>query len=184
MRVIRYGFKLMWQEAPREMRRYGCGAVGSFDPKNAHGGVCWGWPKECQLTSNQAGAILYKIYQRRTMTWPQLKAIRKSLAYAYELTGGETHNGNYKRVGMIWPVMRETECVPVTNSQKPKLIPTVEELKEAFTSPWDPEHPWSLMEFLGGLVCAYDTFVNGLRSNEDMSRVKKSVERSVFPKRC
>ena len=118
------------------------------------------------------------------MTWPQLKAIRKSLAYAYELTGGETHNGNYKRVGMIWPVMRETECVPVTTSQKPKLIPTVEELKEAFTSPWDPEHPWSLMEFLGGLVCAYDTFVNGLRSNEDMSRVKKSVERSVFPKRC
>ena len=57
MRVIRYGFKLMWQEAPRLMTRYGYGKVGSFDPTNAHAGVCWAWPKECRMTSSQAGAI-------------------------------------------------------------------------------------------------------------------------------
>ena len=119
--------------------------------------------------------ILLHIYRRRTMTFPQMKAIRKSFAYAYELTGGETPKGNFKRVGSIWPVVLESECIPVTSSQKPKRIPEPEELKEAFTSPWKPDHSWCLMEFLTGLVEAYDLFINGYRSREDIERVKKSV---------
>ena len=41
---------------------------GSFDPNNGHNGVCWGWPKECNLTNTQARALLYDCYKSRLLT--------------------------------------------------------------------------------------------------------------------
>ena len=46
MRKIRYGFRLMWKAAPRFCRRYDIGAVGTYDPRNCHKGVMWGWPRD------------------------------------------------------------------------------------------------------------------------------------------
>ena len=68
LKNIRYGFTLMWRSSPRFMRRYKIGEKGSFDPLNCHGGVCWGWPKECNLTNTQARAILYDCYKSRLLT--------------------------------------------------------------------------------------------------------------------
>ena len=82
MKVLRYGFRLMWQEVPREMTRFKVGKVGSFDSKNHHGGVCWALPKECSLTNQQAKTILWEIWKKKSLTFTQMKAVRKSLAYA------------------------------------------------------------------------------------------------------
>ena len=174
MRVIRYGFKLLWREVPAMMRRYKVGKLNSFDPYNAHKGEIWGWPKECRLTSHQARTLLMKVYAKRTMTYPQMRSISKSLAYAYELSGGTVPLGNYAGVKQVWPLVRENECVPSTMSQKPEKIPEPEELKTAFSSPWTANHAWSLMLFLCGLISAGDLFVFGLRSREDIKRVKES----------
>ena len=179
MRVIRWGFKKMWQEVPSLMRKYNIGQVDSFDKLNAHGGKIWGWPKECHLTSTQAGKILLAMYRRRTLTFPALKAVRKSLAYAYELSDGTISKGNFKGVSKIWEVVLETECKPSGFSQRPERIPQPSELKDAFSSPWTPDHPWSLMEFVGGANAASDLFVFGLRSREDVRRVKESLTHEI-----
>ena len=87
MKNIRYGFRLMWREAPRLMRRYKVRKLDSFDRFNGHGGVCWGWPKECALTNAQARAVYFECYKNRNLTVAQMTVVRKSLAYAFELTG-------------------------------------------------------------------------------------------------
>ena len=84
MHVIRWGFKLMWKGAPRKMRRYNIGEVNSFDKKNAHGGIIWGWPKECHLTNFQAGEILFDCYKSKKFTLPMMKAIRKWRTVSYQ----------------------------------------------------------------------------------------------------
>ena len=128
MHVIRWGFKLAWKGAPREMRRYGVGEVGSFDPRNAHAGVCWGWPKECSLTDTQAKTIMLKCYRSRNFTYPMLCAIRKSMSYAWELRGGvkSKFQKNFKGVNSVWNAVKESECPGITMSQIPELIPTPE----------------------------------------------------------
>ena len=178
MHVIRWGFKLAWKGAPREMRRYNVGEIGSFDPNNAHGGVCWAWPKECSLTNRQAKAIMRVCYKNRTFTYPMLCAIRKSMSYAWELRGGvkTKDKKNFEGVDSVWEVIRESECPGVTMTQIPDRIPEPEENKVYFTKPWTTDHPWCLMDFLGGLVAANDLYLFGLRSREDVDRVKKSTD--------
>jgi len=175
MKVIRYGFRLQWQEAPREMTRFKIGKVDSFNPKNGQGGVCWGLPKECSLTNQQAKTILFEIWKKRSLTFPQMKAVRKSFAYAYELTGGPIPKGNFPGVNRVWDLVREEELPESTTTTLPQSIPTPDELKKAFTKEWTPQHPWCLMMWLQGLIQAYDLFVFGLRSREDVDRVKKST---------
>ena len=178
MHVIRWGFKLAWEGAPRLMRRYNVGEVDSFDPHNAHNGTCWGWPKECSLTNSQAQAIMLKCYRKRTFTYPMLCAIRKSMAYAWELRGGvkSKFQKNFKGVNSVWSAVKKSECPDNTMSQIPELIPTPQENKDYFSKPWTPEHPWCLMDYLGGRVAAGDLFHFGLRSREDVDRVKKSTQ--------
>ena len=176
MKNIRYGFRLMWQEVPADMRKYKVGAVGSFDPKNSHGGVCWGWPKECSLTNNQAKTILFNIYKKRSLTFPQMTVVRKALAYAYELSGGALPKGNYPGVKEVWDIVRPSELPESTTTTLPQRIPTPAELKRAFTKEWSPAHAWCLMRWLQGLIQASDLFIFGLRSREDIDRVKKSTK--------
>jgi len=178
MKVIRYGFKLCWQEVPDVMKRYKIGEVGSFNPKNGHGGVCWGLPKECSLTNSQAKTIMWEIWKKRSLTFPQMKVVRKSFAYAYELVGGPVFSNktkpNFPGVNSIWKHVKEGELPESQTTTIPQFIPTPAELKKAFTKGWSPQHSWCLMKWLQGLIQAYDLFVFGLRSREDVDRVKKS----------
>ena len=177
MKNIRYGFKLMWAQVPEVMRRYKIGEVDSFDPRNGQGGVCWGYPKECSLKNSQAKTILWDIWKKRSLTFPQMKKVRQSLAYAYELSGGPRvkPRGNYPGVNSAWDNVKEELCVESSTTTLPQSIPSMSELKKAFTKEWTPQHSMCLMEYLQGLVQAYDLFVFGLRSREDIDRVKKSV---------
>ena len=139
----------------------------------------WGWPKECKLTNNQAQKLMLTVYQKRTMTWGMMRSISKTLAYAYELTGGSVPQGNYPGVTSVWQLVRKPECVDSGKSQKPERIPEPKQLQVAFTKPWSRNHPWSLMQFLTGVVATNDAFVFGLRSNEDFKRVKDSRDHEL-----
>ena len=178
LKNIRYGFKLMWQEVPKLMKQYGIGQVGSFDPRNCHGGRCWGWPKECKLTDFQAHALLFDVYKRRNLTMPQMTVVRKSLAYAYELTGG-TPGGNFRGVKKVWEIVRPTALPKSTTTTLPEYVPTPEELKTAFTQKWTPESGMPYVKHCSGLVAGYHWSLFGLRSREDIDRVKRSVTHQV-----
>ena len=178
MKVIRYGFRLMWQEVPSVMKRFKVGAIDSFNPKNGHGGVCWGLPKECSLTNGQARTIMWEIWSKRSLTFPMMKAVRKSLAYAYELIGGPVLSNktkpNFPGANEIWKLVTPEQLPESCTTTIPQNIPTPAELKVAFTREWSTNHPWCLMRWLQGLVQAHDLFIFGLRSREDIDRVKKS----------
>ena len=161
----------MWQEVPNKMRWYNIGPVNSFDENNYHDGVCWGWPYECKLTNNQAKAILLAIWKKKTLTYSMMKGVRKSLAYAFELTGGAPGK-NYPGVAEVWAVVREDKLPESTTTTLPERVPSPRDLKKAFTTPWTPECSMSFMEHSTGLVAGYDCFCFGLRSREDVKKVK------------
>ena len=156
------------------MRRYRIGEVNSFDKTNCHGGVCWGWPKECNLTNLQARTLFFNSYKSGKLTIFQLIVVRKSLSFAFELTGG-LPGSNYKAVKEVWQVVEPSKTATQIHHVLPQKIPTVSELIRAFTRNWTPDHPLSFMEFVLGFVSANDLFVFGLRSTEDVRRVKMSV---------
>ena len=188
MKQLRYAFRLMWREAPSRMRKYNIKAEDEFDPKNSHGGSCWGWPNECKLTNVQARSIFYECYKRRQLTIHQLIVVRKGMAYAWELTGG-LPGGNYPGVKEVSKIVRESNLAEKINVVKPVRIPTPDELKLAFTKEWvhpddrplrfqklDPvESSMNLVQHCSGLVQAYDWACFGLRSVEDIKRVKRGV---------
>ena len=172
----RYGFRLMWLITPRTMRRFNIGIEGSFDVRNCHGGLCWGWPRECKLTNRQAKTIFNDIYKTRSLTLHQTIVVRKTLAYAFELTGG-TPGGNYPGVLEVWKVTKHKELAEPLGRVLPLRIPTVPEL-DVFGKNWTPGSSLSLVDYSSGYICAHDGFLVGLRSTEDFNRVKKSTEHS------
>ena len=174
LKKIRYAFRLMWQEVPKEMTRYRVGPVDSFDVNNVHRGTCWGWPKECALTNLQARTIFFNIYKRARLTIHQLIVVRKGLAYAYELTGG-TPGKNFPGVKEVWSVVREQTMAQQKHHVLPCRIPTPQELRIAFNKEWTPASPISLVGHCQSLVYVNDLFIFGLRSTEDVKRVKNSV---------
>ena len=175
MKQLRYGFKLMWREVPATMKRYRVGPVGSFDKNNGHDGKCWGWPSECKLTNVQAKGIFYGVYKRRRVTINQLIVVRKALAYAWELVGGAP-GGNFPGVKAVWKVVRADKLADALARVVPQRIPTVADLRKAFGKEWTRDSPLNLVKYKAGLIAAYDSKLCGLRSKEDIDRVKKSVD--------
>ena len=169
----RYGFRLMWKCAPREMRRFKVGTVGSFDENNVHGGECWGWPRECKLTKSQARTIYYTMYKTRELTIDQLCVVKKAFAHAWELVGG-TPGGNFPGVKEIWGIIRVGKTATKKHSVVPERVPTPEELRTPFNREWRPDSPMSLVKSCQGLLGAYDLFICGLRSTADVKRIKDS----------
>ena len=169
----RYGFRLLWKTVPRDMKRYGIGEVGSFDKDNCHRGVCWGWPKECHLTNLQARTLFFNCYKSEALTLHQLIVVRKSLSFAWELSGG-LPGGNYPSVKETWKIVRPEKTATQIHRVLPQRIPSVSELIRAFSKNWSVDHPLSFIEYCTGLVAANDLFIFGLRSTEDVRRVKMS----------
>ena len=153
------------------MKRYGIGEVGSFDPRNHHAGFAWGWPSECRLTNDQAKTIYFALWKSRALTIDQMIVVKKSFSFAFELANNKT--GNFPGVLGVHKFIRESELAPAYFTVKPKNIPTVEELT-VFGQNWSPECGISLVEYSSGLICAHDAFLFGLRSNEDVDRLKRS----------
>ena len=172
----RQGFKLMWDFAPEKCEQLGFGKPGSFGKLNGHEGKMWGWPKECTMTNMKAGKILLHLLNLKQLTMSQLEVVRKSLAYAYQLTGNTVTkwNKNWPEVYKVWKGVTEKKCTP-TRSTKPKLIPTPDVLKDVFTRPWDPQKSkLSLLDWIISKRAAYDTLLCGHRPNKDMEKMKNS----------
>ena len=175
VKQLKYGFKLLWEEVPATMRRYKVGKPGSFDPRNGFGGKCWGWPSECNLTENSAEGIFWDVFRKKSLTKHQMEVVSKALAFAHELQGGEPLS-NWKTVKRLKPVVKTATMAPPKGSVIPTKIPSVTEIETGFTREWSPECGQGIPEWSLGLVCAHDAFPCGLRSQEDVDRIKKSRE--------
>ena len=127
--------------------------------------------KECKLTNAQARAIFYACYKSRKFTFPMMRTMRKSFAYAFELIGAGKPRGNFPGVNDVWSIIRLDQLPDNITTTIPDRIPQPEEIKVAFTRGWTPDHPWCLMQFLGGMVAGHDWGIFGLRSREDIESI-------------
>ena len=181
LRQDRYGFTLMWHVVPDLLLKMGIKPWGSYDPNNSHAGRIWGWKKEVNLTEEKVKRIVYEILERNVLTLPQLGALRKALSYAWQLKQGvktytpQKHR-NWNAVKVLYGTISHKDLPESEETTLPEYIPTHEQLEKAFTSEWHPEHKMNYIEFESSLVCAYDTYLYGLRSNEDVKRVKNSKD--------
>ena len=176
----RYGYTLMWRTVPGEMRKHNLGEPGSFDPNNGHQGEVFGWKRECSMTDNKAKRILLACHRAGKLSFDQMKAVRRCLAYSWQLVGTRKDlvrkdQLNWPSIKRTWKVVKEDQC-PSDPSKKtlPTVIPTPDELKRAWMSSW---HPGMKMSLAKSVVCRrafFDLFVLGSRSNEDIKRLKES----------
>ena len=164
----------MWKHASRYMKRKGIPKPGEFDPRNIHGGQLWGTRRECKVTDKMAGEIIERVYESGKVGLDQLKQVRHSLSYAYYLTTG-IGGKNYPEVNAQWRSFKLAGLPGVRRPVLPTRIPTPQNLKTAFTTPWTPEHSMPLVLFAPGLLCSWDSQVFGLRPNVDIKKVKNST---------
>jgi hypothetical protein len=125
------------------------------------------------MTNARARSLYHAIYKAKQLTYHQMIVVRKAFAYAFELSGG-TPGGNFPGVKEVWKLVAEGECAPKKNKVLPERIPTMSQLKVAFTREWVPEGSTTLVDHMTGNIAAHDWGVYGMRSNEDFKRVKKS----------
>ena len=176
----RYGFTLLWSTVPDTMIWAGVKPWGSYDPNNTHAGRIWGWKREVPLTEKTVMQIVYDVLERKCVTKPQLEAIRKALSFAWQLKVGTKayypqKSRNWDAVKVLYSTIDwSNDVVPTEHSTLPTHIPAYLQLEEAFTKEWHTGHEMTFIEFEVGVVTAYDTFFFGLRSNEDVKRVKNS----------
>ena len=162
------------------MARKGIPKPGEFNPNNVHKGRLWASRKECNLTDKMAGSIIERLYESGKVGLDQLKQVRHSMSYAYYLTTG-LRGENYPEVYAQWRSFDMRMLPKVRKPVKPTRIPTPANLKVAFTTQWTPQHPWSFVRFILGLLCAWDSDVFGLRPNVDTKKVKESTSHDVNP---
>ena len=146
----------------------------SFRKNNIHGGKLWANRNECKMSDHIAGEIIDRVYESGKVTIAQLKQVRHTLSYSYYLMTGESE-ANWPEVAAQWESFDFNTLPRSVKSLKAVRIPTPANLKTAFTSPWTPQHRWSLTKFITGGLAAYDYFVFGLRPRVDMGKVKNSV---------
>ena len=175
--IRRYGFRLLWRAVPDEMEKHDIPAVDSFHPDNGHKGVCWGWKRECSMSDNKAKQLLLAAFKSKKLTFPMLEAVRKALAYSWQLRGGDP-DGNWPGTKKVWKVIKAGQRnLPQTTPQSstlPRRIPTTDQLKAALLCEWTPDNPWNFVCHCVGRVTFWDNMVWGLRPREDVKRVKKS----------
>ena len=186
LRKDRYGVRLMWKVCPQVMNDCGIKPMGSYHKKNIHGGAIWGWKHEVNLNEGKVKRILFACIESKMLTPDQLKAVRKSFSYAYQLQHGADFAGqsrycNYSCVFQLWKLTKNRQCTPSVPNV-PVVIASAKDLKKAFRKLWSPNHPWSFIEFCVGVVTAYDYFVFGCRSQTDLTRLKESRVHEVYPK--
>ena len=129
-------------------------------------------PTEFRLTKDQAARILFDCYKSKKFTFHQMRSIKKTLSYAYQLQGG-VPGKNFETIPGVWLVVQDEELRPQQHFCIPKKIPLPTELRKAFTTEYRDDCGWSFMDWNRGLLVSWDWGVLGARSKEDLKRIKK-----------
>ena len=173
----RYGFTLLWRVVPELMEKYNIPEIGTFDPFNGHDGQCWGWKRECNMTARRACVLMFEAHNTGRLTLVQMQAIRKHMAYTWQLMGGDPKS-SWPGLGKVWNVVecQKAKLKPTTaaTSTLPRHIPTPPQLKDRLIKEWTPACPIPFTMNCTGRIAFWDCFVGGIRGTEDVKRLKES----------
>ena len=178
MEAFRYGFRMMWKGCPKYLNRIGMGKPGSFDKTNHHGGVMFALPTEFSLTKDQAARILFMCFKSGKFSFSQMRTIKKTLAYAYQLKGG-VPGKNFETIPGVWLVVQDEQLKPQMHFCLPTVIPLPKELRKVFTTEYNEGCGWSFVDWCRGLLVAWDWAILGARSKEDLKRIKNGAQHGI-----
>jgi len=176
LRSVRAGWRLAWKHAGRYMKYKNIPR--HFREGNIHGGQLWANRNECKMTNKMAGEVLERVYLSGKVSLAQLKQVRHWLSYSYYLMTGNSE-GNWPEVGLQWDSFKLANLPTIRKSLVAVKIPVPANLKTAYTKPWTPAHPMSLVDFETAALGAHDYFIFGLRPRVDLDKVKKSTEHLI-----
>ena len=179
----RYGYRRFTRAIPAEkLRQLGIPPLNSFAKDNGHNAEIWGWKRECTMTDRKAWEVMLECILSAKLTLPMLGAVRKSLAYTYQLMGNPVtkEQDNWREGGRAWKTASKERCVPTT-STKPTCIPTPTQLRELFRTRWSRER--NKVSFLKSVLsrrASIDIFWCGNRPNEDCGKRLKESRKHYF----
>ena len=177
MRKYRTHYQLMWKKEPDYCRTMkGFPEPGTCNPDNQHHGVMPAMHDEFSLSGRQAGILLEKL-GRSGISYEQLKGVSATLSYLYSLkTGKEEQNWEdvKEAMGSFLP-----KDFGKSKTNVPKVIPTAEKLKVAFTTGWTCDNGMSFSYWLTGLLACWCWSLWGCRSNCDLDSLKKSEVHTI-----
>ena len=176
MQKYRNGFYLLWKFVGKYMKRIGMKKPGEYNRSNQHNGRMFALPKEISLSELQAGKLMRKCYKQGT-TNSQLKAVRKTLSYAYQLTTG--NEGNYNEVEVAWSSFDPRNFGEPTRRMMPTRVIPPRRLADAFTTEWTAACGMNFAEWCVALIIVWDWCVCGGRSGCDLEKLKKSDDHQV-----
>ena len=109
------------------------------------------------MTETRARCIYNAILVKGNLTYDQMIIVRKGFSYAWELIGG-TPGGNFPSVMAIWKMVKKANCADKVRSVLPERIPTVKQLKAAFTREWDPSGPTTFVEHMQRTIFGHEMY--------------------------
>ena len=176
IKKYRNGYNTAWKfRACRAyMKRHGFLAPGEWDPENQLGGQLFATPNECKFIRDEwCGNIMWIAYKKHKATKSQLKAISKTLSFAYQLKHGA--KGNWSSVTARW---KNDFCPdkmgPPTQQVKARICLPAKSAKHAFTTSWNKATGWFYPRWCAGYLGGWDWIMIGSRSKEDLTRIKYS----------
>ena len=171
MQKRRVGFNLIWRFAGAYAAKIKLKRKGQYPASNQHNGQMFALPSEVSITGLQAGTILRTCYKNGA-TKSQLESVRKTLAYAFQLTTG--FEGNYDEVEIAKSSFDPREYGQPTRKVMPVRIIPPDRLADAFLKEWSPDCGMSMPEWCVGGNIVWDWCLNGGRSGIDLQKLKKS----------
>ena len=182
MSNYRYGYRLAWKvpEARDLLASKGFKKPKTY-PVNQQGGEMFAMPYDIpnDFGEEDAAWVLRHCFDAG-LTKAQLQGVSAMLSYAYQLQHGKA-KGNYQAVTDQWEHQYEDEYAPPTKECKAKLSVEPAGLATAFTTEWTPDCGMVFMEWVVALLFVWDWCVLGMRSTEDIGKIKATDEREYRP---
>ena len=140
-------------------------------------------PKECDpITPSRVRAIMFRCGESGKLTKDELGLVRRCFAFIYQTQGKGGVNENFPCMKNCFAAIDADALKPIFKPNVPLRMPTGDELKKAFTTPWTKECGVPFLMWCQLLLASYDTFFNGHRPRSDTGRVKKNSSSEIEAK--
>ena len=126
------------------------------------------------MRSSIVGIRRVVAFQESFSTYAQIRTVSATLSFLHQLVtgiGGE----NWTEVHAELENYSPSDFAPPTKRLKAEIIPTCDNLKDAFTKGYDAACGVSFVLWVTGLLAAYCWSIWGSRSNVDLNSLKTSV---------
>ena len=131
-------------------------------------------PGDLRLSGKQAATILEKVCEAPGTSYSQVRTVSATLSYLHAILTG-TQGKNWKAVTAVLHAYDETDFQLIRKSLKPTVIPSPQNVRDAFSKGWDVACGVPFVFWCTMLLAGWCTYLWGCRPNCDMNSLKTSA---------